>query len=292
MNTRNTLLALCLSSLFAGCAATDADLGDTAENVGEAVGLSIDSTALATVPAATLPTKRLTASAFSEDAVTSRLVRTSEPLSTVSVLGGREVRESLTWHIERDALTGQVMFLRRVAPGAEVAVTDSQLQTAATQRLSEWGLPSSEILRVLQRRAMRQSEENGVRGAPQLHRYKTFVLRGFNGIPVEGHRAVITHSLDGVLHRALVRWPALAASGHLLRTPLTRAQITSRAAEALASAGETSGRVVLRWKYVSTLNAAGEAVLTLRVGARMDAVAGAETTEEAREIDVDVSATP
>jgi len=289
---RHTLLCLALSSFAVGCAATDDALDDPGAAAEAAGSITIDSAGITARPAATLPAARLNASAYGEAAITARLMRSAEPLETVRTLGGREVRESPTWHLERDAATSQVLFVRRVAPGAPVARTDAQLQAASLQRLAEWGLPSSEVLRTLQRRAMRQSEEDGVRGAPSVHRNKTFVLRGFNGVPVQGHRVVVTHSPDGVIHRALVRWPALAPSGHALRTSLTTAQISLRAIQALEAEGETTGRAVLRWKYVPTLNAAGQCVLTLRVGARMAAVAGPETTEEPREIDVDVSATP
>lgn len=288
---RHALLSLTFASLLAGCAVDDQTLAETGSGAEAASAVTLDTTGIATRPAATIPATRLALSAFDEGALAGRLMRTSEVFDTVSTVGPRVVRESTTWHLERDATHGQALFVRRGAPGAAVALTDAQLQQAATTRLAEWGVPSAEILRVLQRRALRQSEEAGVRGAPQLHRYKTFVLRGINGVPVEGHRAVVTHSPDGVIHRALVRWPALAASGHLLRTSLTTAQISQRALDALAAAGETSGRAVLRWKYVPTLNAAGEAVLTLRVGARMAAVQSGDTAEEAREVDVDVAAT-
>ena len=98
---------------------------------------------------------------------------------------------------------------------------------------------------------MRQSEEDGVRGAPSVHRNKTFVLRGFNGVPVQGHRAVVTHSPDGVIHRALVRWPALAPSGHALRTSLTTAQISLRAIQALEAEGEPAP--LLMWALAEEL---------------------------------------
>lgn len=288
---RHTLLALCLAAFVPACAATD-DLDAEGSSTLEAVSsVTVNSTAIATAPAATLPTVRLARSAFDESAITARLLRSSESLTTVARHGNREVRESSTWHIERDAPAGQILAVRQVAPGPAVAMTDAQLQQAATQRLAEWGLASTEFVRVIQRRTMRQSEEGGVRGAPELHRYKTIFFRGINGVAVEGQRAVVTQSPDGAVHRVLLRWPALASSGHRLRTALTRAQITQRAVEALSAAGETAGSATLRWKYVPTLNAAGETVLTLRVGARMAAVQSASSTEEPREVDVDVSAT-
>ena len=86
--------------------------------------------------------------------------------------------------------------------------------------------------------------------------------------------------------------PALARSGHLLRTRRTPAEIERRAAEALRLEGETGGSVILFWKYVPTQASTGEWVLTLQVVAAMPSLAGANSTEEPRIIDVDVSAVP
>jgi hypothetical protein len=288
--TRTMFLCLAAVTLLTACATEDNGRDSLDNHVEAASTFSMDSTAIATTPAATLPASRLAASAFAESSLTSRLVRTDETFTTLNTVGSRVMRQSTGWHLEHDAAKGSVLFVRRTTPGAPINLTDAQLQQSAVQRLAAWGLPASETLRVLQRRTMQQPEEGGVRGVARLHRHKTLVLRGFNGVPVEGHRVVVTHSPDGVVHRGLVRWPALAASGHRLRTTLTRATIVSRAIAALQAAGETGGQATLRWKYVATLNAAGEAVLTLTVGARMGAVDSAEHTEEPREIDVDISA--
>jgi hypothetical protein len=51
-------------------------------------------------------------------------------------------------------------------------------------------------------------------------------------------------------------------------------------------AGESTGRVTLRWKYVPTALASGEVVLTLKVSAHL----AGDATEEPRVIDVDVQA--
>jgi len=125
---------------------------------------------------------------------------------------------------------------------------------------------------------------------PKIHRYKTFVLRGINGIPIQGNRAVITHQLDGSFQRALVKWPPLAAAGHKLATTLTVAEIEQRAAAALRDAGESSGAVPLRWKYVPTLLDSGEITLELVASARVKSKQHEKFTEEPREIDVPVDA--
>lgn len=288
---RTKMMAFGFSMLLGGCIAEDADLH--AEGAAALAGsITLDSTAIATAPPATLPAAPLSTGAFAEDTIKARLIRTAEAFQTIATVRSLEVRESTTWHLERDASAGRVLFVRRVTPGAAVALDDATLQQTSLQRLADWGLGGSEVLRALQRRSLVQDESSDAVGATRLHRYKTFVIRGVNSVPVEGHRAVLTYSPDGVLHRALVLWPALAASGHQLRTTLTRAQIESRAITALQAEGVTEGSVTLRWKYVPTLNANGEAVLTLRVGARTRGAITNDMDAEAREVDVDVSATP
>jgi hypothetical protein len=93
-------------------------------------------------------------------------------------------------------------------------------------------------------------------------------------------------------HRALISWPPLARAGHLLRTRLTTAEIEQRAREALLLEGESGGPVLLFWKYEPTQVSTGEWVLTLQVGASMPSLTGADSTEEPRVVDVDVSPVP
>ena len=119
--------------------------------------------------------------------------------------------------------------------------------------------------------------------------HKTFVFRQVLGVPVEAHRAVVTHALDGTFQRALIKWPALAASGHLLHTRLSRAEIERLALDALAREGVTDGAIALRWRYVATPTTTGEVVLRLSVAARVPSVSGIEADSEPRDIDVDVS---
>ncbi len=184
-----------------------------------------------------------------------------------------------------------MLVLRKTPSGPRTSPDQALLQRSALARLNRWGIPSSEVGAVLQRTTMRDDLDGTTASAPEVHRYKTFVFRAINGVEVQGHRAVVTHTLDGTFNRALIRWPALAASGHRLRTPLRAPDIERRAAEALIAEGERGGSVQLRWKYVATPLTNGEVTLTLKASAIM----GPELTqggaaEEPREIEIDVGA--
>jgi len=176
------------------------------------------------------------------------------------------------------------------APGPPSDQNENALQLRAIDRLKTWGIGAGEIGPVWQRRMMGTAEDNSVLGAPTRLAYKTFVLRSVLGVRVDGHRAVVTHGLDGSFRRAIAVWPALAASGHLLHTQQTIAQIKARAAAALAAEGFTTGKISLRWKYVATAAQSGEVTLKLMVGARTAGVASNELGEEPYEVNVDVNA--
>lgn len=118
------------------------------------------------------------------------------------------------------------------------------LQRSATARLGAWGVPTSEIGRVLQRRTLAQDADGTRLAAERVHRYKTFVFRAINGVPVEGHSAVVTHGLDGALVRAFVKWPPFAASGHLLHSRVSTTDIQERAAPNRAVTTNTESREV------------------------------------------------
>ncbi|NOK32931.1 hypothetical protein HMI49_06930 [Corallococcus exercitus] len=279
-----------------GCdsgALMEPDAAPTAQVSRATVGFIFDSTALATPPTGSIPTTLLPGSAFDAAVLQRSLVGTTEPFSQAEVpVGTRFDMESQTWKIERDPSEGQVLVLNKVGAGPETPQDPAVLQRNALARLHRWGIPTAELGAVRQVKSFTQSEENGVVEAPALHRHKTFVMRAINGIRVEGHRAVVSHGPDGSFQRALISWPALARSGHLLRTRLTTAQIEQRAREALAAEGETTGNVHLSWKYVPTQLSTGEWALTLQVAAVMPPVTGTTSTEEPRVIDVDVSAVP
>ncbi|NOJ91394.1 hypothetical protein HMI51_00300 [Corallococcus coralloides] len=264
----------------------------TTQSARATVGFIFDSTELATPPTGGLPTTLLPRTAFDAAALQGSLVGTTEPFTQTDALGSRAELESQSWKLERDPSEGQVLVLNKVGSGPRTPQEPALLQRNALARLQRWGIPTAELGEVRQVKSFTQREENGVVAAPTLHRHKTFVLRAINGIPVEGHRAVVSHGPDGSFQRALISWPALARTGHLLRTRLTTAQIEERAREALQAEGETAGDVHLSWKYVPTQLSTGEWALTLQVSAEMPPVTGTTSTEEPRVIDVDVSAIP
>jgi hypothetical protein len=241
MSKRNQWVLWVLPLSFAvGCGAPEPTEGDPAEaaEVAEATpAIAVDVSELAPLankvmvggdaPAA-VPAERLSLEVFRPEAASARLLQTAERLSLVQAVGDRLSLESESWSLEADA-AGSVLAVRkpRIAGPAE-PLDEAALAESAIARLGVWGVPEGEMGRVLQRKAMVQSREDGVAAAPALYAHKTFVFRAIGGIEVQGHRAVITHAPDGVLERVLVRWPALAASGHALRTPLGLPEIEAR----------------------------------------------------------------
>ncbi|MFP2905330.1 hypothetical protein ACLESD_09790 [Pyxidicoccus sp. 3LFB2] len=256
------------------------------------LGFIFDSTAIATPPTGGIPTELLPRTAFDDAMLQRALVGTSETFATIEDLGARRDLESRTWKLERDPSEGQVLVLNKLGSGPATPQEPAVLQRTALARLQRWGIPTAELGPVRQVKSFIQNEENNVVAAPTLHRHKTFVMRAINGIRVEGHRAVVSHGVDGSFQRALISWPPLARYGHLLRTRLTTAEIEQRAREALWAEGETAGPVHLSWKYVPTQLSTGEWALKLEVAAAMPSFTGANSTEEPRVIDVDVSAVP
>lgn len=238
-----------------------------------------------------IPAERLRPERFEAQAVGAGLLQVGEPLAQVGEMGGRRLLEADGWRVELDA-AGSLLASRRLPTGEPAADLDeSILKTDALARLRAWGVPPAEVGRVLQRRVMAQSQEDGVLQAPALHAHKTFVFRAIQGIEVQGHRAVLSHAPDGTFERALVRWPALAEAGHALRTPLSVEAIEDRTRSALAREGLQGSKVNLRWKYLPEPGPTGEVTLKLVVGARGQ-ILDEDGTSEPREVDVDVDAVP
>ncbi|MCP3140211.1 hypothetical protein [Pyxidicoccus xibeiensis] len=275
-----------------GAPVEPADTTPTTQAASATSAFSFDSTGIATPPTGGIPTDLLPRTAFDDAMLQRALVGTTEAFIMTEELGARRDLESRTWRLERDPSEGQVLVLNKLGSGPATPQEPAVLQRTALARLQRWGIPTSELGEVRQVKSFMQSEENGVLGARELHRHKTFVMRAINGIRVEGHRAVVSHGVDGSFQRALISWPPLARAGHLLRTRLTTAEIEQRAREALLAEGETAGPVQLTWKYVPTQLSTGEWALTLQVAAAMPSFTGATSTEEPRVIDVDVSAVP
>lgn len=250
----------------------------------------IDTQGIGTTPGARLPRTRLGLGAYNADKVASALIQTKDRFKQTSRLNTRLRLESAQWFLEVDEVAGTLLILSREGSGKAVHVDESALQQASLQRLQKWGVGKGEVFKVLQRQLLAQAEtDRGVEEA-KLHRYKTFVLRGYNGVPVESHRAVVTYGPDGAFRRALAAWPPLAKAGHKLRTKLNTAQIRERAISALRENEETEGRVALSWQYVPTETSTGEVTLELVARARLEEVQHGDVTEEARVFNVPVDA--
>jgi len=263
-----------------------------AQRASAAIDFVFDSTRIATPPTGGLPTTLLSRTAFDDSLLQGALIGTTEAFTDVEAVGTRRDRQSRTWTLESDSSEGHVVVMNNLGGGPATPQEPAVLQRTAVARLLRWGIPSAEMGPVYQVRSYVQDREDGVVSAPSVHRHKTFVMRAINGIRVEGHRAVVSHGVDGSFQRAFIAWPPLARTGHLLRTRLSTADIEQRAREALRAEGERSGNVRLFWKYAPTQVSTGEWGLTLEVGAAMDSVTGENGTEEPRIIDVDVSPVP
>jgi hypothetical protein len=286
--------------LLAGCgvdatADTSAD-GEDAPVAESAAALSafvFDTTGIAQAPSATLPTARLTLTSFQDALITRALINTTESFTQTQQLGSKTQMEGTQWSFGKDPTAGQVLVVRKTPSGPATTVDEALLQRNAITRLNTWGIPNTEIGTVMQRQSLGEHQDGTSPATTrELHRYKTFVFRAINGVRVQGHRAVVSHTPDGTFNRVLVKWPPIASTGHTLRTPLSVADIQTRAEAALLAEGETGGAVTLRWKYVPTALTTGEVTLALKVSAVTSPAASTQgaTGQETREITVDVDA--
>ena len=241
-------------------------------------------------PQATLPSQIMSVESFGDGSVLPSLLGTNEALTTIALTGQRERLESQNWFLSVDTSAGSILATRKPHMVVPARQDPAALASDALTRLAQFGVPSEEFLDVLPRELKRQVQSKRGNEPAEVIRYKTFVLRGINGIPVQGHRAVITHHLDGSLQKALVKWPPLARSGHLLSTDLSMDQLMVRTARVLRSKGIPSGPVALRWKYVPTQLDSGEVTLELVAAARVAGGQQGMFNEEPQEIDVHVDA--
>lgn len=246
-----------------------------------------DLTALGDPPPPQLPSNPLAPQDFTLDSIIGRLLQLQEDFELMEIVAGREFYESPDWFLERDE-EGSILALRKPVEVEAQPLNEEMLRQASLQRLAMFGIGPDEVSRVLQRQLMRQDEIEGELEPPVIHRFKTFVMRGLNGIEVEGHRAVVTYHLDGSFHRVWLKWPPLALDGHKLQTDATESDIIELAFITLIQEGETSGKVRLRWKYVPTLLESGEVRLRLMVGARFRRAEDGPLSTEPREFDVTV----
>ncbi|MEO6576273.1 MAG: hypothetical protein ABIP89_20645 [Polyangiaceae bacterium] len=284
-----TLLAACASDGGSPAPeATEKAASDlTVVRTADPVSLTFNASDIATNPAANLPASPLTQRAFTIANVQRSLLQSGDSFATTLRAGSRDFLDSSAWHAEIDATGGQILATLNADEGRPFPQDERLLQSAALQRLASFGIPSEELAMTMQRKSMTMDEDLGTYGPAMVDGYKTFVVRSLNRVRVRGHRAVVTHGADGSFRRALIKWPALAASGHLLRTPLSTAEIVVRAERAVRAEGITVGNVSLKWQYLPTTLATGEVTLTLAVVA---VVPTTTETQEPRLVDVQIDA--
>jgi hypothetical protein len=299
MKTRSVYALFALPMLLlAGCgvdASADAEDAPVAQSASAITSSFVfDSNAIAQAPSATLPTARLTLTSFQDSVITRSLINTTDSFTTALQMGSKTQMEGTQWSFGKDPTAGQVLVVRKTPSGPATIVDEAVLQRSALSRLNTWGIPSSEVGTVLQRQSLGEHQDgtSPTTTTRELHRYKTFVFRAINGVRVQGHRAVVSHTPDGTFNRALIKWPPIATTGHALRTGLSTTDIEARAEAALLAEGETAGAVTLRWKYVATPLTNGEVTLSLKVSAvtSPSATTQGATGEETREITVEVDA--
>lgn len=289
MKNAMTALAVALAVCACGEEAPSPAVQESAQAISN--GFVFDHAALEQRPSGLLPRDRLRPEAFAPQHVIDALIETDEDFDDSASLSKRTVAQSPNWIFEQSPDRGRVLVLSRAAGGRARPLVPGALRQASLERLERFGIPADEVGRVLQRAVKRQDRDaEGQVGAPEVHRHKTFVWRGVDGVRVEGHRAVVTHRPDGGFHRALIKWPALAGDGHRLRSDLPVGEIEQRAVAALQAAGESRGSVQTRWLYVPTLRADGSVTLELKVSARLAEEEHGDYTEEARLIEVEVDA--
>lgn len=253
---------------------------------------TFDSTALVKRPTVAVPTRALTLDKHTDRNIAEKLLGSKEVPTRIATQGSSAQFRTTDWEFENDPATGRLMGYSLRTPTRPVPQDEKRLQADAVARLGAFGVGTEEVGTVLQRKVMTQDMDGTApAGAPELHSYKTFVFRSVNGIPVIGHRAVISHAADGSVRKVLMNWPALAKSGHQLRTALADKDIETRAADALARSGETTGKATLTWRYQPVRAANGEVTLKLIALAKIDGAMDTDgTTEETRFVEVDVAA--
>lgn len=278
-----------LSCGAVGCAAEGPESlpgegGEAGPAVTEEVvqGWTLDVSRLQAIPALAAPSARLLPEAIEAGRVQRDLLGEEGLLLRTGQLRTRERFDSSAFSIEVDPVKGTVLAVRKDRASAPAGVVDEgALGRDALERLRGFGIGDDEIEGAVTRELLGQDDARDAKaGAPRLIAYKTFVTRGQHGVRVPGHRAVVTHGPDGALRKVLMKWPALAGSGHRLRVPGGLGAIKERVAEGLAESGRPAGRAELSWVQEASADASGAVRLTLKVAATLPAVDHGEIVEE------------
>lgn len=303
MRASNKMWAVAVMGLVAACGVVgcaeepESPADEAAEVTGPAVkeelvgGWTLDVTGLQSIPALAAPRARLLPEAIDAGRVQRDLLRADGLLSRTGQVSSRSRFESSAFAIEVDPVKGTVLAIRKDAPARAGEVDEANLARDARERLHDFGIPDEEIDGAVTRELLGQDDTRDTKaGAPRLVAYKTFVTRGFGGVRVPGHRAVVTHDPDGTLRKVLVKWPALSEGGHRLRTPLSLDAIKERVASRLQETGRPQGRATLGWMQEPSVDASGAVRLTLKVAARLPAIDHGEVVEEPEIEAIDVDA--
>ncbi|MBI2566418.1 MAG: hypothetical protein HYV63_05235 [Candidatus Schekmanbacteria bacterium] len=174
------------------------------------------------------------------------------------------------------------LLLLQAKPGADLArgvkaipASAKDLPAKAKKLLASLGIPASEVGTVTEKAVMRASRLPGdAAGELQatVHAQKVFVERQVNGLPVLGSQAVVTFDQSGNLKKLIMRWPALAASGHQLTSRLSASRIAQRVAgDAVLTerANGFVGKVPVRLAYDPEEGAGGRLTLKLVAAAAL-----------------------
>lgn len=287
-------LPLVLGALAAGCADPSPERGTIVEPLAGWTEQMLDITALTPIPPGGIPTPRTPLSAFTIANTAQQLLTTDESFTMLPAPApGDVIAESTGWAIHQRG--GALVAIATTPSGPPIAVSPPALLADARARLAAFGLADGEIGAIHQSELRWQDRDaNRTLGAVQGGVWKTFVERTVLGVPIAGHRAVITHGVDGELRKALVIWPALAASGHRLHTTDTVAQIKSNAVAALDASNLPPSTAILAWSYVAAAQPSGEVTLTLVVTADVPAssLESDEIQELGEQVTVAVTAMP
>ncbi len=243
-----------------------------------------DGSALQPLNPAGLPSIIATWEILDPDRISQYLLRSEAPLEYQGVRAQtRLLFSSADWNVETDPLDGSLLATRSDAaadevPGGALAELAAlpladpfALELDARARLEQLGIPPEEIGTVVTRRVQVQGVlADGGTTRSVVHAQKVFLSRSINGVGVEGHRAVLTYTPDGVFRRALLHWPPLAQEGHRLHTTMSRAEIMARAEQAVAARDANFEQVRLRWRLLPSPTSSGDVRLTLIAQASFD----------------------
>lgn len=287
-----TALLIGLTACLAVRLVASAEGSSVEAAVAKGRGFEFDASALQERPSGLQEVEALAGSAFAVDAIAESLLQAQASFESTKTVAGREFLQSDSWYLERNPGEGRILALRKPSAVKGAPQDPATLEASAVARLHAWGIPSIEMGIVLQRQLMGQDQELGEVEQPTLYRHKTFVFRTFDGVRVEGNRAVVTNNPDGSLQRVMIHWPPLAPSGHQLRSVLTVSEIVERARAAVSREGASEGPVTLQWKYVPSTQEDGSITLKLMVSARIAAAENEqhEDVDEPRLVDVPVDA--